>query len=143
MTNSGNKKSHDMSIEEILKSIRGIIEKKEPKNHDRDEEVLELTNIVHNDKSGEYIHNVTGESLLSPKPANETSNLLKQFTEKATIAVKDSKKHHKATTVEDLVIEMIRPQLGRWLDENLPSIVRKAVEQEIKRLIPDDKEGSN
>ena len=142
MTNSGNKKSHDMSIEDILKCIRGIIEKKEPRISNRDEDVLELTNIVDNDKS-EYIHNVTEESLLSPKPANEIANLLKQFTEKATIAAKDSKKHNKATTIEGLVIEMMRPQLGRWLDENLPSIVRKTVEQEIKRLIPDDKEGSN
>lgn len=38
------------------------------------------------------------------------------------------------TTVEDLVIESLRPMLKEWLDTNLPAMVRSLVEREIRRL---------
>lgn len=38
-------------------------------------------------------------------------------------------------TVEDLVIEALRPMLKDWLDTNLPVIVQKIVEKEIKRIV--------
>lgn len=38
-------------------------------------------------------------------------------------------------TVEDLMLEALRPMLKSWLDENLPMIVQKIVEKEVKRII--------
>lgn len=38
------------------------------------------------------------------------------------------------TTVEDLVLEALKPMLKEWLDGNLPSMVRTLVEREIRRL---------
>lgn len=38
-------------------------------------------------------------------------------------------------TVEDLMLEALRPMLKSWLDENLPLIVQKIVEKEVKRII--------
>ncbi|MDX2095729.1 MAG: DUF2497 domain-containing protein [Alphaproteobacteria bacterium] len=38
------------------------------------------------------------------------------------------------TTVEDLVIEALKPLLREWLDGNLPALVRTLVEREIRRL---------
>lgn len=38
------------------------------------------------------------------------------------------------STVEDLVIEALKPMLKEWLDGNLPSIVRSLVEREIRRV---------
>lgn len=38
------------------------------------------------------------------------------------------------TTVEDLVIESLKPMLKEWLDTNLPALVRSLVEREIRRL---------
>ncbi|MEE2981230.1 MAG: DUF2497 domain-containing protein [Pseudomonadota bacterium] len=38
-------------------------------------------------------------------------------------------------TVEDLVVEMIRPMLREWLDENLPATVERIVQKEIRRLV--------
>lgn len=38
-------------------------------------------------------------------------------------------------TVEDLVLEALRPMLKDWLDKNLPVIVQKIVEKEIKRIV--------
>jgi hypothetical protein len=38
-------------------------------------------------------------------------------------------------TVEDLVVEMIRPMLREWLDENLPATVERIVQKEIRKLV--------
>ena len=40
------------------------------------------------------------------------------------------------TTVEDLVVEALRPMLKEWLDANLPQLVENLVQQEIKRITP-------
>jgi len=37
-------------------------------------------------------------------------------------------------TVEDLMVEMLRPMLRSWIDANLPSIVERLVQQEIDRI---------
>ncbi len=38
-------------------------------------------------------------------------------------------------TVEDLVVEMIRPLLREWLDRNLPILVERIVQKEIRKLV--------
>lgn len=38
-------------------------------------------------------------------------------------------------TVEDVVRELLKPLLKEWLDENLPTIVERLVQQEIDRMI--------
>ena len=38
-------------------------------------------------------------------------------------------------TVEDLVVEMIRPMLREWLDRNLPTLVERIVQKEIRKLV--------
>ena len=40
-----------------------------------------------------------------------------------------------ARSVEDLVTEMLRPMLRDWLDQNLPAIVERIVQKEIRRLV--------
>lgn len=37
-------------------------------------------------------------------------------------------------TIEDIVIEMLRPMIKDWLDANLPAIVEEKVEEEVQRL---------
>lgn len=44
------------------------------------------------------------------------------------------------TSLEDLVIEAMKPFLAEWLNENLPIIVKKIVAKEIKRIIPKDED---
>ncbi|WP_323732670.1 DUF2497 domain-containing protein [Candidatus Bandiella euplotis] len=40
----------------------------------------------------------------------------------------------KDLTVNELVIELLKPELKKWLNENLPTIVKNAVDQEIKKI---------
>ncbi|MEZ0170431.1 PopZ family protein [Microvirga sp. TS319] len=40
----------------------------------------------------------------------------------------------RSPTIEELMKEMLRPMLRAWLDENLPDLVERLVQAEIKRL---------
>ena len=42
----------------------------------------------------------------------------------------------KDKTIEELVKEVLKPELKKWLNKNLPVIVRELVEKEIKKIIP-------
>jgi uncharacterized protein len=39
-----------------------------------------------------------------------------------------------ARTLQDLVLEMLRPMLKSWLDDNLPPLVERLVLAEIERM---------
>ena len=39
-------------------------------------------------------------------------------------------------SMEELVKEILRPELKRWLNDNLPTIVKQLVDKEIKKIIP-------
>lgn len=41
------------------------------------------------------------------------------------------------TTLEGLVLELIRPVLKDWLDRNLPTLVERVVQKEIKKITQD------
>ncbi|WP_236870433.1 DUF2497 domain-containing protein [Candidatus Bandiella numerosa] len=41
-----------------------------------------------------------------------------------------------AKSVEELVKEILRPELKKWLNDNLPAIVKQLVDNEIKKIIP-------
>ena len=75
--------------------------------------------------------------MISSKLASETSSILKQFSEKAKSVVKEYKKS-KNLTLDELVIDMLRPQLKQWLDDNLPLLVKELVEKELKNLVPSE-----
>lgn len=140
------KKSSEMSVEDILKSIKQVIN-----NCDDNTDVLELTDIFIDPKVTETValqdkiednlnskedSKIFTESLMSDKSAAETSNILQNLSEVTKGEI--SRNTTKARTIEDLVVEMIRPQLSDWLDKNLPLLVKQLVEKEIRRMIPED-----
>ncbi|AFC73952.1 DUF2497 domain-containing protein [Rickettsia montanensis] len=127
-----NKKNQDMSIEDILKSIKGVInERKNPihENDSEDEDVLELTEIVNQDEE---------EKLISTKSAEEVGDIFKNFTD----TIKGKKLDNNISSknaLEELVVEMLKPELKAWLDKNLPVLVKELVEIEIKKLVQNSK----
>ncbi|MCX4079410.1 PopZ family protein [Rickettsia rhipicephali] len=127
-----NKKNQDMSIEDILKSIKGVInERKNPihENDSEDEDVLELTEIVNQDEE---------KKLISTKSAEEVGDIFKNFTD----TIKDKKLDNNISSknaLEELVVEMLKPELKAWLDKNLPVLVKELVEIEIKKLVQNSK----
>ncbi len=121
------KESQDMSIEDILKSVKGVINERKNLNNE-DEDILELTEIIDQDE----------EELISTKSAEKVNDILKDFTS----TIKDKNLDNNVSSknaLEELVIEMLKPELKTWLDKNLPSLVKELVESEIKKLVQNNR----
>lgn len=126
MTNNntyGNK-----SVDEILDSIKNIINNKH-NNKFEEEDELELTEVVLSD----------GEPILSEAARSKTESIIKDFIETAdTLGHSISYNNHNnngGKTIENFMVDLLRPQIKHWLDENLPIIVKQAVSDEIKSLV--------
>ncbi|MFZ4541487.1 MAG: DUF2497 domain-containing protein [Rickettsiales bacterium] len=84
----------------------------------------------------------------APAAATTSSGLMSDTTLAASVAALQALSHRPAAphgssdspifrsglTVEDLVMEALKPMLKEWLDGNLPTLVRTLVEKEIHRL---------
>lgn len=82
-----------------------------------------------------------GEGLVSAQAAEASASAMKSMAQsiaKETAAQASrqivSPPFRAGDTVEDLVLEALRPMLKNWLDANLPLLVERAVEKEIKRI---------
>ncbi|MGX6959791.1 MAG: DUF2497 domain-containing protein [Rickettsia endosymbiont of Pentastiridius leporinus] len=115
-----NKKPQDMSIEDILKSIKGVISERKNLSYEDAEEseddVLELTEVISGAEEEKGNLNDDEDQLISSKSAEEISNASKN-------------------ALEELVAEMLRPELKMWLDKNLPILVKDLVESEIRKIL--------
>lgn len=78
--------------------------------------------------------------LVSDESAQESSDALRTLLKKVEKPTTNGPGFRSGTTLEDLVVEMIKPKLSDWLDENLPNIVKNIVEKEVRKLIPRDDE---
>lgn len=75
------------------------------------------------------------DSLLSPAAAEAASQALRHLRRpQAALSPIDSASFRSGATVEDLVVESLKPMLKEWLDANLPTVVERIVEREIKKL---------
>jgi Protein of unknown function (DUF2497) len=75
--------------------------------------------------SGEEAGALPEGGLLSREATAAVGSAFNRLTETA-------KKHE--PTLEDVVRETLRPMLKSWLDENLPSVVERMVQEEIERV---------
>lgn len=79
------------------------------------------------------------EQLISKISAEEARSSLKTLMEAAENVSKpkvQTTPFRNGDTVEDLVMDMLKPILKEWLDNNLPALVQNIVEKEIKKLVP-------
>ena len=73
-----------------------------------------------------------GAGLLSAASAAAAATSLSRLTSKRTDSL--GQMPVGTRTVEELVMELLRPMLQEWVDDNLPSIVEELVERELRRL---------
>jgi cell pole-organizing protein PopZ len=73
------------------------------------------------------------DSLLSPGTATASTQALARLAKAAST---DEKKPSMAPgiTMEQFMVDLLTPMLREWLDKNLPEIVERVVEQEVKKL---------
>lgn len=75
------------------------------------------------------------DSLLSTEAASAASAAFKKAQPMDTpIRTTASMPTRSGSTVEDLMMEALRPMLKSWLDTNLPMIVERLVEREVRKL---------
>lgn len=103
------------------------------------EEWLEIdaTETFTTDTSAKPAHS---SGILDENAARLSSVSLKEFVSTINNKQVNSPHTRSGTSLEDLVIEAMKPFLADWLNKNLPVIVKKVVEKEVKRLIPKDDE---
>ena len=139
---NNNKESDNNKLEDILNSIRGIIENQNTLSSNQldsvidedkvaDEAVLELTDIA------EFTNkNTSADSpdALTSSDAQEKAEIeFKRFAESiASVGIKEEQ----MDSLDDRVNKIMKPLIKDWLDNNLPRIVEKVISDEIKRLVP-------
>jgi cell pole-organizing protein PopZ len=84
------------------------------------------------------LSNKRQSSLISEETANKASGAMKDLINKSAKQHSDGLGFRSGITVEDIVIETMKPYLTKWLDENLPGIVKHLVQKEIQKLVPRD-----
>ena len=78
------------------------------------------------------------DSLLSEQVAVKSMEKLKSLVEQLEPKPNraDSPSFRAGVTLEDLVMEAMKPEISKWLNDNLPQLVSSIVEKEIKKIIP-------
>jgi cell pole-organizing protein PopZ len=133
---------NDNKLEDILSSIRGIIENHNPVNEETnhsvedekiDEAVLELTSVADNSDSNVETSADGADILLSSEAQKQAEIEFKRYAKSlANIEIKEDQKD----CLDDKVNYIMRPLIKDWLDNNLPRIVERIVSEEIKRIVP-------
>ena len=131
-----NQEQGEAKLEDILKSIRGIIDdhsntfssddSSNITSEVEEDRVLELTNV--------FVPEIANDagSLISENIKRKTEAEIARFTTKINeTSIKDS-----STTLDFMVNQLMRPLVKEWLNNNLPRIVEKVVTEEIKRIVP-------
>lgn len=130
----------DEVLEDILDNIKDVITRRAPNT-----DILDLTTKVVDStetqcqKAGYTSTKLAAnqnDTLIDVKVAQESREALKHFIRLAEKNEIDSLPLKNGTTVEDIIIDLLKPQLSDWLNKNLPGIVNNIVQREIKKLIP-------
>ena len=67
------------------------------------------------------------DGVLSSQATSAISNAFGMLTREREVTIGGG------TTLEDIVAQMMKPMLAAWLDEHLPEIVERVVQQEVER----------
>lgn len=133
--------SREPSMEDILSSIRRVIARDEAPSarvQRGGEDVLDLHDeeAGHADEAGDPTPAIpTEEELVSAASADAA----RQSLEALNAAVSPAAAPTAATpangrTMEEVVLEALRPMLKQWLDTHLPAMVEAMVAKEISRI---------
>ncbi len=129
--------SREPSMEDILSSIRRVIARDEAPGAAREitpavaEDILDLHDEEDDDAAP------AADELVSEASADAARQSLEALTAAIAPAVAAATVATPAAasrTMEDVVLEALRPMLKDWLDSNLPPLVEAMVAKEISRI---------
>ncbi len=133
--------SREPSMEDILSSIRRVIARDETPGAAREIRVPEADDILdlqdEEDRAAAEQAPDASEELVSQASADAARQSLEALTAAITPAVAAATTTAPAATgrtMEDVVLEALRPMLKEWLDAHLPALVEAMVAKEISRI---------
>ena len=117
----------EQSMEEILSSIRKILSTEE--NGNVKEQTIELTPQMRVDETPR----AEETSALVDEGVAQVS--MKKMTHLAQVVSEETaEKTTPETSLEGLVRSILAPYLKEWLDANLPALVERVVQKEVRRI---------
>ena len=131
--------SREPSMEDILSSIRRVIARDEAPGAAREARAAPADDILdlNDEDNGEADAAPENGELVSEASADAARQSLEALTAAISPAVAAATAAAPAAagrTMEDVVIDALRPMLRDWLDTNLPPLVEAMVAKEITRI---------
>ena len=130
--------SREPSMEDILSSIRRVIARDEAPGTAREIHVPEADDILDlQDEEDRAEAERANDELVSEASADAARQSLDALTAAVAPAVAAATVAAPAVagrTMEEVVLDALRPMLKEWLDANLPSLVEAMVAKEISRI---------
>lgn len=127
-------------MEDILSSIRRVIARDEAPGTAREaraaanEDILDLSDEEAGDEPESPVSDEELVSAASAEAARQSLEALTAAVAPAVTAAVAQPVPTGARTMEDVVLDALRPMLKDWLDANLPSLVEAMVAKEISRI---------
>ena len=124
-------KNQEMSVNEILSSIKEVISnEKVSKNIDDEDEILELTDVVSGEDDSILLDDVIDpDDLVEKQNANE--NLTDDIKKNLHL---DESSFLSDLSIDDIIKETIKDTLNEWFAKNLKPIVEESVKEEVAKL---------
>ena len=124
-------KNQEMSVNEILSSIKEVISnEKISKNIDDEDEILELTDVVSGEDDSILLDDVIDpDDLVEKQNANE--NLTDDIKKNLHL---DESGFLSDLSIDDIIKETIKETLNEWFAKNLKPIVEESVKEEVAKL---------
>ena len=124
-------KNQEMSVNEILSSIKEVISnEKVSKNIDDEDEILELTDVVSGEDESILLDDVIDpDDLVVKQNANE--NLTDDIKKNLNL---DESGFLSDLSIDDIIKETIKETLSEWFAKNLKPIVEESVKEEVAKL---------
>lgn len=130
--------SREPSMEDILSSIRRVIARDEAPGSAREIRVPEADDILdlQDEEDRADVAPVAAElvSEASADAARQSLEALTAAVAPAVAAATVAAPTVAGRTMEDVVLDALRPMLKDWLDTNLPALVEAMVAKEISRI---------
>jgi cell pole-organizing protein PopZ len=124
-------KNQEMSVNEILSSIKEVISnEKVSKNIDDEDEILELTDVVSDEDDSILLDDVIDpDDLVEKQNANE--NLTDDIKKNLHL---DESGFLSDLSIDNIIKETIKETLNEWFAKNLKPIVEESVKEEVAKL---------
>lgn len=135
--------SREPSMEDILSSIRRVIARDEAPGSAREirvpeaDDILDLQDEEDRAEAEPAAEEPVAEELVSEASADAARQSLEALTAAVAPAVAAATVAAPTVggrTMEDVVLDALRPMLKEWLDTNLPALVEAMVAKEISRI---------